>query len=97
MTGPTQQGPADPLTCLFFLWDGLHDIPESVRQNETDRQQDVRLDEAGKIEKRMIELVPKTTAGAVALTKLLQDFQTDPNAKRICDNLISGLGGMNGA
>ena len=91
-----QQGPADPLTCLFVLWDGLHDIPESVRQNETDRQQDVRLDEADKIEKRMIELVPKTAAGAVALTKLLLDFQTDSHAQQICDNLISGLEGMDG-
>ena len=72
-----QQGPADPLTCLFATWDSLHDIPESVRRAETERQQDVRLDEATKIEKRMIELVPSTTAGAVALTKLLQDFQTD--------------------
>ena len=91
-----QQGPADPLICLFFLWDGLHDIPESVRQNETDRQQDVRLDEADKIEKRMIELVPKTAAGAVALTKLLLDFQTDSYAQQICDNLITGLEGMDG-
>ena len=45
----------------------------------------------------MIELVPKTAAGAVALTKLLLDFQTDSHAQQICDNLIVGLEGMDGA
>ena len=91
-----QQGPADPLTCLFVLWDGLHDIPDSQRQAETDRQYEVRLDEAKRIEKRMIETVPSTTAGAVALVKLLADFQDDERPRQICDNLIAGLEGMDG-
>ncbi|MCH7833279.1 MAG: hypothetical protein IIC55_10475 [Proteobacteria bacterium] len=86
----------DTLPGLFYEWDRLANIPESQRRAETEQQTEMRLGAARGFEKAMVKLVPKTTAGAVALTKLLQDFQTDDPAKRICDNLITGLEGMDG-
>lgn len=87
----------DTLPGIFSEWERLHDRTDEQRRAETEQQTEMRNRVGREFEKAMIELVPSTTAGAVALTKLLQDFQTDDRAQRICDNLITGLEGMEGA
>ena len=86
----------DTLPGLFYEWDRLVNIPESKHRAETDQQTDMRLDAARGFEKAMVKLVPKTTAGAVALVKLFADFQDDEPPRQIFENPISGVGGMDG-
>ena len=85
----------DPLVALWTEWENLEG--EHQPKGETEAEQDKRVDRQAEIEKEMARHTPSTLEGAAALAHLLKDLGVcDDRQVRICDNLIAGLGGMDG-
>ena len=85
----------DPLTALWAEWQSIEDrhypdSPEALTAKRCNRQ--------AEIEEEMALHVPQTPKAALALAHLLKDLGVcDPRQEKLCDNLITGLEGMDAA
>ena len=91
---------ADPLVALFAELEAL-DISDEQRAKENELETGARYKKRGAIENEMAGRIPLTLAGAVALVRVVRDYDggtpPDDRLPRILDNLQDGLEGMDAA